>query len=227
MTIRPFTCDDFDATLAALLEEELDAAARGMAESHASGCVRCGRLLADLGEVRSEAARLPVLRPSRDLWDGIAERIEAPAVDLSERREVREWQRPSRLAAAAVLLIAATATTTWTIARQGAEASSVGDAAPVTLVASDADAALAVRLGAAYEPEIAELRAVIAERPPALDAETMRVLEENIRIIDEAIGRSRAALAEVPGNAVLARQLVRAYDRKLETLRRIAAVPAE
>jgi hypothetical protein len=98
---------------------------------------------------------------------------------------------------------------------------------PVTLASGEPGTAMAAQLGAAYDPEIAELRTIIAERPPALDAETIRVLEENLRIIDDAIARSRAALIDAPANGFLARQLVRAYDKKLHTLRRIATMPAE
>jgi hypothetical protein len=223
MNTTPFTCDDFDASLAALLEDELDSVARVAAEAHAAECVRCAGLLADLNEIRADAAQLPVLKPSRDLWDGIASRIEPPVMELPQPGVLHAWQRPSRLAAAAVLLIAATATVTWTVARQGAE--SAGDVP--TLAADADDATPATRLVAAYDPEIAELRAMLAERGPSLDTATVRVLEENLRIIDDAIARSRAALDVMPANAFLARQLARAYDQKLHTLRRIASMPAE
>jgi hypothetical protein len=141
---------------------------------------------------------------------------------------VAAWQRPSRLAAAAVLLIAATATATatvtWTIARQG----TTSTAAPVDIASVDDVAITPVsRVEAAYDPEIAALRAILVERPRALDTATARVLDENLRIIDEAIARSRAALATAPANAFLAQQLARAYDKKLNTLRRIVSMPTE
>ena len=223
MNHTPYTCDDFDASLAALIEDELDSVARAATEAHAAGCVRCAGLLADLSEIRADAARLPVLRPSRDLWDGIASRIEPPVIALPQPGVLHAWQHPSRLAAAAVLLIVATATVTWTVARQGAEPPV--DGASLAAVADDATPA--ARLVAAYDPEIAELRAMLAERGPSLDTATARVLEENLRIIDDAIARSRAALDQTPANAFLARQLARAYDQKLHTLRRIASMPAE
>lgn len=226
MTNTSFTCDDFDAALSPLLEGDLDADARRVAEAHAAECRRCASLLSDLAEIRADASRLPLLRPSRDLWDGISARIEAPAIDIRERASVRAWQRPSRLAAAAVLLVAGTATATWSIARRGAGDQPVVAQAPTTLT-DGATATLAVRLGAAYDPEIADLRAIIASRADALDPATIRVVDENLRIIDEAIGRLRTALVDAPENAYLARQLARAYDTKLETLRRVVSMTAE
>ena len=223
MNHTPYTCDDFDASLAALLEDELDSAARAATEAHAAECARCAGLLSDLNDIRADAARLPVLKPSRDLWDGIASRIEPPVIELPRSGVLHAWQRPSRLAAAAVLLIAATATVTWTVARESA----APEPDVAALAALSDDATPATRLVAAYDPEIAELRAILAERGPALDSATARVLEENLRIIDDAIARSRAALDETPANAFLARQLARAYDQKLHTLRRIASMPAE
>jgi hypothetical protein len=89
------------------------------------------------------------------------------------------------------------------------------------------DATLAARLSASYDPEIAELRAALAERSATFDPATMRVVEDNIRLIDEAIGRLRIALIDSPENTYVARQLARAYDRKLETLRRVVSFAAE
>jgi hypothetical protein len=220
MNQTPYTCDDFDASLAALLEDELDSAVRTATEAHAAECARCAGLLSDLNDIRADATRLPVLKPSRDLWAGIASRIEPPVIELSRGGALHAWQRPSRLAAAAVLLIAATATVTWTIARQGS--APVVDAG--TLVSAPT---AATQLVAAYDPEIAELRAMLAERAPGLDSATLRVLEENLQIIDDAIARSRAALDAAPASPFLTRQLARAYDQKLHTLRRIASMPAE
>lgn len=120
------TCEAFEGLLPRYLEEEATAAERMALEAHAAGCAECGAMLAELNEITREAAALPVLEPSRDLWDGIASRIEAPAIPLDSRRAAavpavearpRSW-RTMRLAAAAAVLMVATAGITNVITRQ-------------------------------------------------------------------------------------------------------------
>ncbi len=221
---NPMTCDEFDALLPGLIEGTLDVVARQAAEAHAEHCARCRELASDLQELRSKAARLPALSPSRDLWDGIAARIETPAIAIRGRAARRWWQVPSRLGAAAAVLIMATAGVTWTlVARRSAEL-------PVSTVAVPAEPAVAtvtpaVNVAAAYDRQIAELRAVLAGRRNTLDAATARIVATNLRVIDDAIARVGIALDSAPANLSLSQQLARAYDMKLNTLRQIAAMP--
>ena len=120
------TCGVFEGLLPRYLEGETLAAERTALEAHAAGCAACGALLDGIREVTHEAGALPVLEPSRDLWEGIAARIEAPAIPLDSRRMVvtptadvrpRSW-RHLRLAAAAAVLMVATAGITHVITRQ-------------------------------------------------------------------------------------------------------------
>ncbi|HEX8724495.1 MAG TPA: zf-HC2 domain-containing protein [Gemmatimonadaceae bacterium] len=101
------TCEVFADRLMDFLEDDLDGAARAAMEAHARRCAECGALLADLRRVSRDASRLPSLAPSRDLWAGIAERIEAPVVGLAGRRRLWTAPRLGGLAAAAALLLAA------------------------------------------------------------------------------------------------------------------------
>ena len=221
---HPMTCDEFDALLPGLLEGTLDVVARQAAEAHAEDCGRCRELASDLQELRSEAARLPALAPSRDLWDGIAARIEAPAIAIGGHAPRRWWQVPSRLGAAAAVLIMATAGVTWTlVARKSA-------GPPVSIVAVPVEPAVAtatpaVNVAAAYDRQIAELRAVLAGRRDTLDTATARIVATNLRVIDDAIARVTIALDSAPANLSLSQQLARAYDMKLNTLRQLAAMP--
>ena len=80
MTNIDMTHDAFNEQLMAFLEGDLDDSRHTAMERHAQNCAECGALLADLRSIRVEASKLPVLTPSRDLWSGIAARIEAPVV---------------------------------------------------------------------------------------------------------------------------------------------------
>lgn len=115
----PMNCERFSEQLAELLEREVPEQTRAAMEAHAIACDECGPLLADLRRLRVDAANLPTLTPTHDLWSGIAARIETPVVSLPatqtrianahERRvPVRAWW----LGIAAAALVAVTATIT-------------------------------------------------------------------------------------------------------------------
>ena len=76
------SCEQFNDMLADFLERDVSEKARAEMEAHALSCGECGALLADLRALRIDAANLELLTPSRDLWAGIAERIETPVVSI-------------------------------------------------------------------------------------------------------------------------------------------------
>ena len=109
MTTNVMTCEDFSDRLMAYLEHETDDATRAALERHALSCAECGALLADLRRLRIEASNLPELTPSRDLWSGIAARIEAPVVPIGVHQPAlqpsvaaRGWTRRALVAASLV-----------------------------------------------------------------------------------------------------------------------------
>jgi hypothetical protein len=106
-TTPTMTCEVFSQRLMDFLEGDLDGATRAAMEAHARQCAACGALLADLRLVSAQAANLPVVSPSRDLWSGIAERIEAPVVALADRRPLWKSPRVLGFAAAAAIVLAA------------------------------------------------------------------------------------------------------------------------
>lgn len=112
MTMNAMSCDLFGNQLMAYLEHEVDDATRVAIERHSVTCAECGALLADLRKLRVDAANLPTMQPSRDLWSGIAARIEAPVLDIGggTAREVapgrstrmRRWLNSAMIAASLV-----------------------------------------------------------------------------------------------------------------------------
>jgi hypothetical protein len=122
--IKPImSCEQFSDTLADFLEHDVSESRRAEMDAHALTCEDCGPLLADLRKLRVDAANLEPLTPSRDLWAGIAERIETPVVSIGTPAGDRERAVSRRRASvwiglAAAGLIAATATATYHITRQ-------------------------------------------------------------------------------------------------------------
>ena len=107
----PLDCDGFSSALADYLEGDAPDAVRAAVEAHAEECTDCRALLEDLQSIRHDAAALPALTPSRDLWSGIADRIDAPVIPLGRPQRTivparRSWTRPAIAAAALVVLTA-------------------------------------------------------------------------------------------------------------------------
>jgi len=115
MTNLDMTCEAFDAALPDYLEGTLDGSMRASVERHLRECVRCAGLVRDLENIRKEAAALPDLVPSRDLWSGIEARIAAPVIPLAARPERQRRFVPAWMGIAAAALIVSTAGVTYLV----------------------------------------------------------------------------------------------------------------
>lgn len=134
---RLMTCEQLDERLPDWLENDLDPATRAELEQHVAVCARCTSLVADLALIRREAAALPELVPSRDLWPEIEARIQAPVIPLEQPRVGRTGSGRGRnrhawwLGAAAAGLVAVTAGVTHYMTKLGQPESTVAAAPAV------------------------------------------------------------------------------------------------
>jgi len=268
MTLHAMNCAALDERLADYLEGDLDAASRREVEAHLASCVRCTALVRELESIRSAASDLPELAPSRDLWSGIAERIDTPVVPLTPRlapnvTAVRPgFDRLKRAAIhAGLVIVTAGVTYTLTVAQRGDRAPTTVAVSPTQTsrdtnpVAAGTDTAqrdtvrVPQELPNAMEPtvraqqarndgrastrdealdtsrEIDRLRSVFARNRAQLDPRTAAIIEANLKVIDDAIAQSKAALAQDPASRFLNDQLNSALDKKLELLRTAAFLP--
>jgi hypothetical protein len=115
MTSSTITCEAFDAALPDYLEGTLDEKRLAAVDGHLSECVRCTSLLRDLENISRDAAALPELVPSRDLWDGIEARIAAPVIPLASRAERKRRMAPAWMGIAAAALVVSTAGVTYVL----------------------------------------------------------------------------------------------------------------
>src|SRR6059058_4352505 len=113
MTTSNMTCEAFDASLPDYLEGTLAEPLRTAVSKHLSECVRCTSLVRDLERIQKEAATLPDLAPSRDLWQGIEARIAAPVIPFATRPERTRRFVPGWMGAAAAALVVSTAGITY------------------------------------------------------------------------------------------------------------------
>ncbi|MBI3493544.1 MAG: zf-HC2 domain-containing protein [Acidobacteria bacterium] len=244
--------EEWTNQLSDYLDDELTDAEREAVEPHLRGCEDCRAVLNDLKRVVARAQAIPPRPPQTDLWGGIAARIET-ARDLGVDHRPRPVPFPrrvtltmSQLAAAAAVLMAVSAGLAWQIAGGFAD-SSRGLTATVASrdsrphEASPDASAVAVSSGserdasivpvafadAQYDAAVADLEKALKQGRGRLDASTIAIVEHNLQIIDQAIAQAREALAADPANSYLSGHLVEARRRKLDLLRRAAALTSD
>lgn len=253
-TTPTMTCEIFGDRLMDFLEGEVDGATGAALEAHARSCAACGPLLADLRRLSTDASRLPTLAPSRDLWNGIAARIDAPVVALAARRPFWKSPRVLSLAVAAAVVFAAALgyemanrgvagptgaaapaqrtaalpAPTADTARPAAAAAPVRAPAPTaaTLAANRAADATPAAVEKSYDAEIAGLRTIVNSRRSRLDSTTVAVIEKNLTVIDSAIAQCKVALSKDPASRFLMQSLSQSLDTKVQLLRIAAALPS-
>lgn len=212
--------------LSAYLDGELGSHERAACAAHLAECSECAATLEGLRAVTAQASLLPEISPERDLWPGIEDRLE-PREGMAKGRIASPGMRRRRiaatvpqLAAAAVALVVLTAGGMWLMLPAGADMTDqVSRRAPV----DEGSAAPVVFLGS-YEPAISEMEAVFEESRAELDPETVRVVVENLAIIDRAISEANEALLGDPSNAFLTAHLAGTMRRKVDLLRRVTTI---
>ena len=235
MTYDKHDCDLMCERLAAYLEGDLTPADQATAERHLAECAICAEVLAELRGIAAEAATLPLLAPSRDLWSEIEARISTPLVSLGSAPTAvrRAPRRPLHFAMAAAALIAVSAGTTYLVVTRPNPASTPLVNVAQQLAVPPATASLVSRskreISAArvYDNEIMMLDSVVHTRRGSLDPKTVAIIEQNLKIINKAIIESRAALAKDPRSPLLSNQLDNVLGSKVELLRTIAFLPTQ
>ena len=218
-------CGDVEPRLSAYLDDELDESTRLAVAAHVESCQGCRGLLGDLARVKAAVAALPPeVAPEHDLWPSVAAALNGGKVLPFERsqRPRRIWQWAAPLAAAAMLVVVTAAVTsrltTRVVARQAASVST----APEGVRRAGLESAMVTASFAAARRDLS--KALEANRA-SLDPATVKVVEDNVRIIDNAVRRIEAALARDPGNPGLQRLLLTAYRQELDLLRAANASP--
>ena len=224
--------EEWTDKLSEYLDDELSPRERQAVESHLRGCAECAAVLDDLTRVVERAQRLDRRPPRADLWDGIAARIETRGA--APRRV--SFTLPQALAASIVIALISGALAVTVLAPAPLPAPSLGPfvaappppAAPQTAAPAtqpdDIQVATVSFADAQYDAAVADLENAVKKGRGRLDANTIAIVEHNLQIIDQAIDQARQALAADPANAYLSSHLFEARRRKLDLLRRAAAL---
>jgi hypothetical protein len=167
------------------------------------------------------ASRLPrEIAPERDLWPGIAARLEPGD---RTRAIWRGWHLAGAVAAAVALVTVSSLITLWVTDRP--------DSVPVSRVQTPAGIARPARalngnatfgpdylLGPKYEKARQQLSQDLDTQLETLPPETREVIEKNLAQIRQALTEINGALADDPGNVLLQQLLMAAYQDELTVL---------
>jgi anti-sigma factor RsiW len=235
--------DAWTDRLSEYVDGELDAAERGALDVHLQLCENCSATVEELRAVLERARALEARAPETDLWPAIEARI-APARKArvldpggwlgrrsgrpagSDTGRARRWSFTfPQLAAAAALLVMLSSVTMWVALsrRPVAGPPLPGPSATTTAAALVQPAGFAA---ARYDAAIADLERVLKEHRSELDPATVRIIEQNLLIIDQATAQSRKALAADPANRYLNGHLAAQLMRKISLLRQATAIVA-
>ncbi len=208
-------------TLNDLVDGVLTAEAVAAAEGHAGECATCATALAELRATVGEARALPAsVTPPDELWAEVRATIEANKVahlspGAAPAAAARGWWvTPRQLAAAALVLVAATASLTGIVMNSRSSST----------IAERPQAAVTVSWQASekvFQANVLQLREQLELLHDHLSPGTLVKVERALATIDLAIAEGREALLRDPANAALSELLASNYRQKIELLRRM------
>jgi len=231
--------DRFTDLLSDHLDHDLPRGEAEALERHLAGCAECRDTLAALERVKTRAATLVDPPAPTDLWAGIASRIgTAGSTSVQPRRTVvhelpdprsarvprpSAWAVPQWALAAAAFLVVALGVS-WLVQSRmtpGLRQVAVRSANPAARPTTDATSVVSFD-ATQIESEIGQLQQALDRGRDKLDPKTVKVLEENLRIIRKATEDARHALEQDPANRDLLQYFAGSVQSKLELVRRAA-----
>jgi anti-sigma factor RsiW len=215
--------DRWTDRLSEYLDGELKGSERAMLEAHLERCEDCQQTLAGLRRVVMRARSLEERPPATDLWAGVAERIGAPTRPTSVATRRRFTFSVPQLLAAGVTLAVLSGSGAWMLHPNVPSVALQPPAAPGDVTVTPVAAPSAVQ---SYDAAVGDLERVLEQGRGRLDTATVRVLEQNLAIIDRAIADARRAVAADSANVYLNTHLAETMRRKVDLLRQAAALVA-
>ena len=191
---------------------------RAELEAHLVSCAACTAHVRDARALQAALHSLPrSIEPPAHVLAEIHARLDATGGAPPARP--RRWFQAAftPLAAAALVLVVASALFAWYLKSRGAPAAAVADARPPVV-------RQVLAAERSYLDAAAELEALLATAGDRLTPETRAVLQHNLGVIEQALTESRAALDREPDNVLVAELLRAAHEQKLTLLRRATRV---
>ena len=219
-------CEQITTVLDDYVDAALEREDEALIRRHLAGCDACRGVERGLRSLLERAATLPEsIDPPRDLWPAIDERLD----EIERTRPAR----PSRQAAgsrgwtfglmAATLLLAGLGA--GYLLRGINQPAIMAPAAPGSpeVLSSNAEIVSAEQAIVVAKQQLQEL---LDEQDNSLSPETVKMVNDNLAVIDEAIEEIRAALLQDPADQRLNRKLLTAHQRQLNLLQRATQIAA-
>lgn len=210
----PITCEQFEASVSDYVDHALSGSDGAAMDAHLARCAACTALHAEVAAIVADAGQLPLLNPSRDLWSGIAERLDTPVVSIGTTgsHPVRAKRTVSYqlFAAAAMLIVAVSAGSTYLLTRANAVEH------VTTPVASNQPALTPSNPGTAALATPTAVSPTTTPRDPASRGAALASVTPNSRTQTADAGEpSRSRYASNDGSVELV------YERQITEMRRI------
>jgi hypothetical protein len=204
--------DRYEAWLDDYVDGTLKEPDRRLLESHLAVCESCRTLADDLGKIKKAAGSLPRLSPPAKVWQQIESTLRAQQPPAS-RFYFSLMSSPWAIAASAALLIGALGLFLWW--NRTEEPPADDPAALAGYVTEELQQA-----EKHYDNAISGLEQILDKenQDAPLDPEVMAVLNDNLDLIEQAIGESRAAALKDPGDETARESFLTALKQKLSLL---------
>lgn len=213
--------------LSEYIDGELDHTERAELEAHLATCGHCYATLADLRQVVARAKALEDREPAQDLWAGIRAGLTTDApIPLRRDRLVRRRfsLTVGQLLAASIALVLMSTGGMWMALRPESASTPIALPEPPRPGMRDQNVA---RWKVQSDMAIVELQDALTLNEAKLDTATVRIVRENLAVIDRAISQAQHALRQDPGNTYLNLHLANTMRQKIELLRRANALAGE
>ncbi len=217
--------------LSEYLDGDLSEVERAGLAAHLEECADCVSTLDELRAVAARASALEDRSPAANLWPGIAQRIGAAQVDRSAVVDIRGRRSvPRRRVTFSLPQLIAAGIALTVVSGGGVWLARSGESAPVVRVVATqpgsgtATAVLAGFSSSEYDRAVAQLLEILEDARDQLDPNTVRVLQQSLATIDQAIEEAREALASDPANGYVSAHLAATMKRKVQLLRRAARI---
>jgi len=222
-------CREVRGLLDDLVDGTLRAEERRAVEEHLKGCVECRTSEAGLRTLLARIGTLPRrIAPAHDPWPDIARRIKTgEVIPLDFAGRSRRWYPlGAAAAAAAVVVVAVALVTAVLVGRERAARVAQSQERPATAAGVMPVSLDLAQAQATFDGARTQLLAALEARKESLSPQTLAVVEENLKIINRAVGEMQAALARDPGNRELPALLLTAYRQEIDLLQRVVQLPS-
>ncbi len=217
--------------LSEYLDGELDSTERAALDAHLATCGVCFATLGELKRVVARAQALEDSQPDKDLWPRIRARLtpEHGSAGVGEARHAATTARRRFTFSVPQLLAASVALVLMSGGAVGIAMHQKPSNTPVPAAARlhERGMVAAASWTGTTDAAIADLQATLTQNESRLDTTTVRIVRQNLAIIDRAIAEARTALQKDPGNAYLNLHLADTMRRKVELLRRVNDIAAQ